>query len=246
MGRPRLWAVTSTSSSPADVLDCWQHYGASSNGPRAVGRLYWDWYQRMGPGDELLGDLTGRTVAELGAGAGHQAAYVATELKAAHVIAIDSSAAQHSRSCGFYEAVPRLDFVHEDAAAHLQGHPSSLDIAYSVFGALDFSDPQALLPAAAVALRPGGTLVFSTLAHYRTGAPPETECRPADIPARMPDGSPGTMQRWVLESTVWTTLLDEHGFDLIDSDTVHDPGPDGGAPMATGVFRARRRNPHVL
>ncbi|MFF8986852.1 hypothetical protein ACF08E_26210 [Streptomyces globisporus] len=128
---------------------------------------------------------------------------------------------------------------------YLQNHPSSLDVAYSIFGALDFRDPRTLLPAAALALRPGGTLVFSTLAHYRTGAPAETDCRPADIPTRMPDGSPGTLQRWVLEPTVWAKLLDESGFDLVDSDTVHDPGPDGGVPVATSVFRARRRNRHA-
>ncbi|MGW7230608.1 class I SAM-dependent methyltransferase [Streptomyces cyaneofuscatus] len=237
--------MTSTSS-PTDAPDRWHHYGTSSTRRRAVGRLYWDWYQRRGPGDELLGDLAGRTVAELGAGAGHQAAYVASELKAVRVIAIDSSAAQHSRGRGLYEGVRGLDLVHDDAAAYLQDHPSSLDVAYSIFGALDFSDPQTLLPAAAVALRPGGTLVFSTLAHYRTGAPPATECRPADIPTRMPDGSPGTMQRWVLESTVWTKLLDEHGFDLVDSDTVHDPGPDGAALVATSLFRARRRGRHAF
>lgn len=237
-------AVTSTSR--ATGPDLWQHYGAPSRGRRSPSRLHWDWYQRIGPGAELLGGLAGRTVAELGAGAGHQAAYVAAELKAARVIAIDSSVAQHSRSRGFYEAVPGLDFVHDDAAMYLQDHPSSLDVAYSIFGALDFSDPQTLLPAAAVALRPGGTLVFSTLAHYRTGAPPEMECHPADIPTRMPDGSPGTMQRWVLESTVWTKLLDAHGFDLVDSDTVHDPGPDGGAPVATSLFRARRRGRYAL
>ncbi|MFW3473513.1 class I SAM-dependent methyltransferase [Streptomyces microflavus] len=116
-------------------------------------------------------------------------------MKAARVIAIDTSTAQHSRGRDLHEDVPGLDFVHDDAAAYLRDHPSSLDAVYSNFGTLDFSDPQTLLPSAAVALRPGGTLVFSTLAHYRTGAPPETECRPADIPTRMPDGCPGTMQR---------------------------------------------------
>ncbi|MEU4918832.1 class I SAM-dependent methyltransferase [Streptomyces parvus] len=236
--------VTSSSSLPVDVLDRWYHYGAASSGrPRPVGRLYWDWYQRMGPGDELLGDPAGCTVAELGAGAGRQAAYVATELKAARVIAIDSSAAQHSRSRGLHDDVPCLDFVHDDAAAFLQGHPAGFDVAYSIFGALDFSDPQILLPAVAVALRVGGTLTFSTLAHYRTGTPPETECRPADIPARMPDGSSGTVQRWVLEPAVWEKLLDESGFDLLDSDTVRDPGRDGEAPpMTTALFRARKRD----
>ncbi|WP_225994894.1 methyltransferase domain-containing protein [Streptomyces arboris] len=130
-------AVTSTSR--ATGPDRWQHYGASSRGRRSPSRLHWDWYQRIGPGAELLGDLTGRTVAELGAGASYQAAYVAAELKAARVIAIDSSTAQHSRGRALYEDVPGLDFVHEDAAAYLRDHPSSLDVVYSIFGALDFS-----------------------------------------------------------------------------------------------------------
>ncbi|MGW3835355.1 class I SAM-dependent methyltransferase [Streptomyces microflavus] len=239
-----------TSPSRTAGPDRWQHYGASSRGRRSLSRLHWDWYQRMGPGAELLGDLTGRTVAELGAGAGHQAAHVAAELKAARVIAIDSSTAQHSRGRDLYEGAPGLDFVHDDAAAYLRAHPSSLDVAYSIFGALDFSDPQTLLPSAAVALRPGGTLVFSTLAHYRTGEPPETECRPADIPTRMPDGRLGTMRRWVLGASVWKDLLDEHGFDVVHGDTVHDPGRDGEAPVSTTLLRVRKKRgsgaPHLL
>lgn len=232
-----------TSTSPTAGPDRWHHYGATSNRSRSAGRLYWDWYQRIGPGDELLGDLTGRTVAELGAGAGHQAAYVAAESGAAQVVAIDSSAAQHARSSDLYGNVCGLDFVHDDAAAYLRAHPGSLDVAYSIFGALDFSDPRTLLPAVAVALPPGGFLVFSTLAHYRTGAPPETECLPAGIATRMPDGSPGTMQRWVLGASVWRKLLDEYGFDVAYRDDVHDSGRDGEAPpMTTALFRARKRD----
>ncbi|MFJ6609927.1 class I SAM-dependent methyltransferase [Streptomyces sp. NPDC091289] len=140
-----------TSTSPTAGPDRWHHYGATSHGSRSTSGLHWDWYQRIGPGDELLGDLTGRTVAELGAGAGHQAAYVAAELGAARVVAIDSSAAQHARSSNVYGDVCGLDFVHDDAAAYLQAHPGCLDVVYSIFGALDFSDPRTLLPAVAAA-----------------------------------------------------------------------------------------------
>lgn len=114
-----------TSTSRTAGPDGWHPYGASSRGRLSLSRLHWDWYQRIGPGAELLGDLTGRTVAELGAGAGHQAAYVAAELKAARLIAIDSSTAQHSRGRDLYEDVPGLDFAHDDAAAYLRDHPPS-------------------------------------------------------------------------------------------------------------------------
>lgn len=46
---------------------------------------------------------------------------------------------------------------------------------------------QALLPAAAVALTPGGRLVFSTLAHYLNGAPAQPDLVAADILAKTPE-----------------------------------------------------------
>ncbi|MCX4673421.1 class I SAM-dependent methyltransferase [Streptomyces sp. NBC_01381] len=60
--------------------------------------MRWDWYQRGEYGTELLGDVAGRTVVEVGAGAGTQAAYVAQELAPARVTAIDSSPTQHARA----------------------------------------------------------------------------------------------------------------------------------------------------
>jgi hypothetical protein len=61
--------ASSASDSPADL---WQHYGnsrARDEARRGVsGAVQWDWYQRMGPGLELLGDVSGRVVADLGAG----------------------------------------------------------------------------------------------------------------------------------------------------------------------------------
>jgi SAM-dependent methyltransferase len=201
--------------------------------------MYWDWYQRSGPGAELLGDVTGCTVAELGAGVGRQAAHIAHALAPAQVLAIDNSPTQHTRGRTLYGHVQGLEFIEADATVYLTERPHSADVVYSLFGAIDFTDPQTIFPAIATALRPGGRLVLSTLAHYRNGAPPETDCRPADIPTCRPDGSPDTMQRWVLDLPVWEKLLDEHGFTTWQAETLHDPGDDSTPPMATRVIYAR-------
>lgn len=234
-----MWAVTATSPSTEATPDLWHHYGRNP-APRSLSRMHWDWYQRTGPGDELLGDLTGLVAAELGSGAGHQAVYVSTALAPSRLIALDSSPAQHTNSRHLYADVHGLDFVHTDAARYLRDRPRTVDVAYSLFGALDFSDPRTLLPALATALRPGGRLVFSTLGHYKGGAPPASECFPAEVPTRLADGSAGTMRRWVLDVPVWEKLLAGHGFELSGTDTIRDPGPEGSPPMTTLVVRAGR------
>lgn len=223
------------------VGDHWHHYGATTT-RRTMNRLHWDWYQRTGPGSELLGDVAGQVVADLGSGSGHQAAHVAEQLGARQVIGIDASAAQHERSQRLYGDVNGLELAHRDVTDWLLDHEGALDAAYSLFGAVDFTDPEALLPVAAQALRPDGRLLISTLGHYRTGEPAATQCQPASIPSRPPDGSATTMPRWVLDKAVWLGLLDRHGFDIIQAETIHDPGPDGAPPMNTTVFVARRRN----
>jgi SAM-dependent methyltransferase len=140
-----------------------------------------------------------------------------------------------------YGDVPGLEFVQDDATAYMRRHPGSTDVCYSVFGALDFSDPRDLLPAIATALRPGGTLVIATLGHYRNGSPPETDVTPAHIPVQRPDGTGTTMTRWVLDIPVWEKLLSTSGFTGITTDTVRDPGTDGEPPMATSLIRTLRR-----
>jgi spermidine synthase len=75
----------------------------------------------------------------------------------------------------FGHLAPRLRIVPSDAVSHLRATPGTYDVLYSVFGALDFTDPPELLSAAAAALKPGGQLVFSTLANYLSGAPAQPD-----------------------------------------------------------------------
>ncbi|MET9116049.1 class I SAM-dependent methyltransferase [Streptomyces longwoodensis] len=212
------------------TADLWHHYGrARATSDRSVpDTFYWSWGQDAGPGPEILGELTGRCVGDLGAGTARHAAHLAVHHQPARVVALDASPAQHAMATSLYAHLgPRLCIVQSDAVSHLQAMTGTYDVLYSIFGAVDFTDPRALLPTAAAALKPGGRLVYSTLAHYLNGAPAQPEAVAADIPAKTPDGEPTTMRRWVLHEHVWTKLLDEAGFTNITVDvlpaTAHGP-----------------------
>ncbi|MFE9679369.1 class I SAM-dependent methyltransferase, partial [Streptomyces sp. NPDC006259] len=145
------------------TADLWHHYGrARATSDRAVpGTFTWNWGQNAGPGPEVLGDLTGRCVGDLGAGTARHAAHLAAHHRPARVIAIDASPAQHAMATDLYARLaPRLRIVQSDVVPHLQAMTGAYDVLYSVFGAVDFTDPRELLPAAAAALKPGGRLVF--------------------------------------------------------------------------------------
>jgi SAM-dependent methyltransferase len=209
-------------------------------GPTAQERLYWDWYQRLGPGAEILGDFAGACVADLGAGNGERAAYVAQALGAGQVAAIDTSAVRVTQGRERYGDIAELDFVHGDAATYLAAASGSIDVAYSCFGAADFSDPVHLLPAVTSGLRPGGVFVLATLAHYEDGSAPASQVRPAEVSVRALSGGLTTRRRWVLEPGLWEKLLAGCGFTGITTEVVRDPGGDREPPVATTLIRAVR------
>lgn len=217
------------------TTDLWHHYGrVRAEQDRAVPDTFrWSWNQDDGPGPEVLGDLTGKTLADLGAGAARHAAHLAVHHAPARIDAVDASPAQHAMATALYASLaPCLHLVHHDVVAHLRAHPDAYDVLYSVFGAVDFTDPHELLPAAAGALRPGGRLVFSTLAHHLSGAPAQPDVTAAEVPARTPDGESTTMRRWVLQEHVWTKVLDQAGFTaIVVEELLADEGPRAAATL---------------
>jgi hypothetical protein len=99
-----------------------------------------------------------------------------------------------------------------------------------------------LLPPAARALRPGGRLVFSTLAHHLDGTPAHPDLQHTDIAARTPGGEAALLRRWVLQEQVWTKLLDEAGFTRISTEALPGgPGPRAAATLLVTAFRADSR-----
>ncbi|HBF84496.1 MAG TPA: SAM-dependent methyltransferase [Streptomyces sp.] len=200
------------------TTDLWHHYGRNhAEHNRAVpDTFHWIWSQDSGPGPELLGDLTGKVVGDLGAGTARQAAHLATRHSPARVDAVDASPAQYAMAADLFgHLAPRLRIIGSDVVKHARTAPDSYEVLYSVFGAVDFTDPHELLPSLATALRPGGRLVFSTLAHYLGGAPAAADVVPADVPAKTPAGEVTTMRRWVLQEQVWTKVLYASGFTRI-------------------------------
>ncbi|WP_350284024.1 class I SAM-dependent methyltransferase [Streptomyces graminofaciens] len=111
----------------------------------------------MEPDPELLGDLDGSGAAEAGAGSGRQAAYVARSQPVASVVAIDRDPLRQERGLERYGDLPSLRLVCTDAATYLRERSSGYDVVHSVFGALDFTDPHAPLPAIAEGLHPRRT-----------------------------------------------------------------------------------------
>ncbi|MFC7819533.1 MULTISPECIES: class I SAM-dependent methyltransferase [unclassified Streptomyces] len=226
------------------TADLWHHYGRTRHATdRAVpDRFSWSWGQDSGPGAAVLGDLTGRRVADLGAGTARHAAHLAVHHRPAHVVAVDASPAQHAMAGDLYgHLAPRLRLVHCDVTGHLHAATGTYDVLYSVFGAVDFTEPRELLPAAASALRPGGRLVFSTLAHHLGGAPAHPDVQHTEIGARTPDGEGATMRRWVLQEQVWTKLLDEAAFTRISTETLPGgTGPRAADALLVTAFRTDR------
>ncbi|WP_373428706.1 class I SAM-dependent methyltransferase [Streptomyces rishiriensis] len=230
------------------TADLWHHYGRIRHTTdRAVpGEFHWSWGQDSGPGAELLGDLDGRCVGDLGAGAARQASHLAVHHHPAGIVAVDASPAQHAMACDLYgHLAPRLRLALCDVPAHLRASTDTYDVLYSVFGAVDFTEPRELLPAAASALRPGGRLVFSTLAHHLGGTPAHPYVQHTEIGGKTPDGTAAVIRRWVLREHVWTKLLDEAGFTRITTEVLPGgPGPRAADTLLVTAYRTQE--PHTV
>jgi SAM-dependent methyltransferase len=135
-------------------------YQATHGGQLAAsGGAAWGVWQIPESKLEVLGDVRGRDVLELGCGAAQWA--IALHQQGAHMTALDNSARQLEQarslmaSCG-----AEFPLVH--ASAESTGLvDASFDIVFCDHGAMTFADPYVTVPEAARLLRPGGLLAFS-------------------------------------------------------------------------------------
>ncbi|MGW0769049.1 bifunctional class I SAM-dependent methyltransferase/NUDIX hydrolase [Streptomyces sp. NPDC002676] len=188
-----------------------------------------------GPGDDILGDLRGLRVLDLGCGPARHAAHLA-RTSGAQVDGVDASPSQLERARARYPDVPGLRLVHADAVEHL-GTAAPYDVIYSL-STVHFLDPHRLLPALATALKPGGRLCFTVLHTNSACDGPSPTVAPRPEILRLVDGDDLTVHMWVLTPELWEDLLVQYGL-RVKSVTVLD-APEENNHASYRLFQVYR------
>ncbi|WP_147966814.1 NUDIX domain-containing protein [Streptomyces malaysiensis] len=224
--------------------EAWTVYGQRqlSHGymPPVPERLEWTPWEGVGPGAEILGDVSGQRVLDIGSGPGHHAVHLA-RTHDARVTAIELSVTQHQRAIGTHAGTPGVRFVHGDVIDHLRT-AQPFDAAYAI-GSLAFTDPHRSLPALRDGLRPGAPLVLSLLHTDLHGRGPSTTVAPREQMILLRDNPPLATQMWVLAPRLWEDLLTGHGFrvEAIDLLRPSDENENNSVnPVVQQLIRARR------
>ncbi|MEV8553714.1 bifunctional class I SAM-dependent methyltransferase/NUDIX hydrolase [Streptomyces glaucescens] len=203
--------------------------------PPVPDRLDWTFWPGVGPGAELLGDLRGKRVLDVGSGPGHHAVHLA-RAHGALVDAVELSPTQHRRATTGHGSEPGVRFVHADVADHLR-RAEPYEAAYGVrsFACID---PHHLLPALRDGLADGAPLVFSALHTDSEGRGPSGTLASRRQVIRLRDEEPIPVDMWVLTPRLWEDLLAEHRFAVESVDLLRAPQPDD--PVVVQVVTARR------
>jgi SAM-dependent methyltransferase len=166
----------------------------------------------------VLPDVAGKDVVELGCGTAYFGAWLAR--RGARVVGVDVTPAQ-------LETARRMDAEFElglelvEANAEETGLPSkSFDLVLSEYGASIWCDPEKWVPEAARLLRDGGLLVFlrnSTLAVLcatEEGGPVESLQRPQRGLYRLEWAAPEPEIEFQMGHGDWVRLLRANGFEI--------------------------------
>ncbi len=177
--------------------------------------LAWGAYRVPEADLQVLGDVSGLDVLELGCGAAQWS--IALARLGARVVGLDLSGAQlaHAR-----DASPTLPLVLANGE-QLPFADAGFDLVFCDHGALSFCEPAVIVPECARVLRSGGTLAFSAthpLLYLTWDEKRQRQTRKLRMPFRdlgRRTSHEGTID-WSLPASVWIRLLREHAFEIED------------------------------
>jgi SAM-dependent methyltransferase len=194
-------------------VEAWERYAEKSRPRRetnAAGARTWiNWtqYPDHGPDESVLGDVTGKTVLELGSGTGANIAHLAT--LGARCVGVDLAPSRKDAADQAWGGRANLDFVTADVVDYLASTPARFDVVYSIFGAVWFTDPEILLPLVRARMAAGGVFVFTQL--------PATG-QPSAAPDRV-------IRKWDHSAEQWMHVLSDQGFDSVTAEVIDPPVP---------------------
>lgn len=194
---------------------------------------------------QLLPDIDGADVVELGCGTAYVSAWLAR--RGARPVGVDPTAAQLATAAAFQREFDLPFPLVQAAAEDVPLRDGSFDLAVSEYGAAIWADPHRWIPEAARLLRPGGRLVFLGNATLLMLCVPDEDGVPAEPTLLRPQfgmhrfewpDDPGV--EFHLGHGDWIRLLRRSGFEVEDLVELRPPdGVTAGAPFVT-VEWARR------
>jgi len=214
----------------------WDHdadeYQAAHGDLLARQPLAWGGYRRPESELQVLGDVRGKDMLELGCGAAQWS--VALDALGARPVGLDVSRAQlrHARA-----GATSLPLLAADAE-QLPFTDAAFDVVFCDHGAMSFCDPERTVPEVSRVLRAGGLLAFCTatpLLYLTWNIEKDKQSRRLhrsyDDLGRQDFGE-GTID-WVLGPGEWVRLLRAHGFEIED---LQELRPTEGMKTTYGEF----------
>jgi SAM-dependent methyltransferase len=135
-----------------------EHTGPSAREAWAQDEITWGVFEVSESTLDVIGDVAGLDVLELGCGTAYFSAWLAR--RGARPVGVDPTPAQldtaRAMQAEFGLEFPLLEAVGEDVPLP----DSSFDVVHSEYGASIWADPYRWIPEAARLLRPGGRLIF--------------------------------------------------------------------------------------
>lgn len=190
-------------------------YQAAHGDALAEAPLAWGAYRVPESELQILGDLRGLDVLELGCGAAQWS--VALAAQGVRVIALDVSRRQLTHARAAASSLPLVQANGEQ----LPFADASFDVVFCDHGAMSFCDPTVIVPECARLLRPGGLLAFCCthpVLYLTWDDSREEQTRKLQIPysdlGRMVLEE-GTID-WVLPPSGWIRVLHANDFELDD------------------------------